>query len=78
MQWRYPQISRVSAARTRSCRKIAPPARLFPPRENKMRYEASHNSDRKNLLPIGNKFLSVVFLFESYIDLAHRNAFFIR
>jgi len=35
-----------------------------------MRYEASHNSDRKNLLPIGNKFLSVGF-YLSLISIWH-------
>jgi len=43
-----------------------------------MHYKASQKPNHKNLLPIGNKFLSAVFLVEPYIDLVHRNAFFTR
>jgi len=51
---------------------------FIPTARKQNAYEVSQKPDHKNLVSFGNKFLSVVFLLVSYIDLAHRNAFFIR
>jgi hypothetical protein len=60
-----PQIDRANGA-------------FIPTSRNQCINDTNRKSDHKNLLPLGNKFLSPVFSIEFCVDLEHPNACFIR